>query len=91
MLSFFNDYDKVNKPAEPAAAPPAKTAPEDSGSSDPSTASFDDIKAYMDSKMEGLMEEVRKEMSKFTESQKTLPSDGSDTSQADNSNEKEDK
>lgn len=86
MLSFFNDYEKVNKPAE--AAPPAA---EPAAAPDPATASFDDIKAYMDSKMEGLMEEVRKEMSKFTESQKAGPSDGSDNTSQAQENEKEDK
>lgn len=85
MLSFFNDYEKVNKPAEAPPAEPAKAAP------DPSTTSFDDIKAYMDSKMEGLMEEVRKEMSKFTESQKAGTSDGSDNTSQAQEKEKEDK
>lgn len=91
MLSFFKDYEKVNKPAEAPPATTPKAAPEDAGSPDPSTASFDDIKAYMDSKMEGLMEEVRKEMSKFTESQKAGPSDGSDNTSQAQENEKEDK
>lgn len=63
MLNFFKDYEKLNPtPAQPPAAAP-KTGEELAGEN------LDDIKAYMESLKEGIMQEVRNEISKITVSQ----------------------
>lgn len=68
-LAFFDDYSKLHPEAQaqtaqttaaPAAAPSPETAPPD-----PSTASFDDIKAYIDATMESTLKTIKEEMSKF--------------------------
>lgn len=70
MLNFFKDYEKVNPTPPPAAAP--KTGEELAGES------IDDLKAYMESMKEGILAEVRDEISKIAPSQKPDASEQSD-------------
>lgn len=63
MLNFFKDYEKVNSVQTPPPAAGPKTGEELAGEN------LDDIKAYMESLKEGIMQEVRNEISKITVSQ----------------------
>lgn len=60
-LAFFDDYSKLHP--ETAAAPAAQSP--EAAPPDPSTASFDDIKAYIDATMESTLKTIKEEMSKF--------------------------
>ena len=71
MLNFFKDYEKVNPTPAPAPAAP-KTVEELAGEN------IDDLKAYMESMKEGILAEVRNEISKITPSQKPDTSEQSD-------------
>lgn len=64
-LAFFDDYSKLHPeaPAQPAPAQPAPS--QETAPPDPSTASFDDIKAYIDATMESTLKTIKEEMSKF--------------------------
>ena len=74
-LAFFDDYSKLHpeNPAQPAQSTPAQPAPAQENPAqpaqvstpDPSTASFDDIKAYIDATMESTIKTIKEEMSKF--------------------------
>ena len=68
-LAFFDDYSKLHPeaPAQPAPAQPAPAQenPAQVSTPDPSTASFDDIKAYIDATMESTIKTIKEEMSKF--------------------------
>ena len=78
MLNFFKDYEKVNPPqTQPPAATP-KTGEELAGES------IDDLKAYMESMKEGILAEVRDQISKITPSQKTDTSEQSDDIETNN-------
>ena len=64
MLNFFKDYEKVNPVQTPPPAAAPKTGEELAGEN------IDDLKAYMESMKEGILAEVREEISKITPSQK---------------------
>lgn len=72
MLNFFKDYEKVNPASAPAPAAAPKTGEELAGES------IDDLKAYMESMKEGILAEVREQISKITPSQKPDTSEQSD-------------
>lgn len=72
MLNFFKDYEKVNPATSPAPAAAPKTGEELAGES------IDDLKAYMESMKEGILAEVREQISKITPSQKPDTSEQSD-------------
>lgn len=72
MLNFFKDYEKVNPAPAPAPAAAPKTGEELAGEN------IDDLKAYMESMKEGILAEVRNEISKITPSQKSDTSEQSD-------------
>lgn len=90
-LAFFDDYSKLHP--ETAAAPAASSAPASNAAQspeaappDPSTASFDDIKAYIDATMESTLKTIKEEMSKFQPAAQSAQSAAVDinTSQANN-------
>lgn len=64
MLNFFKDYEKVNPVQTPPPAMSPKTGEELAGEN------IDDLKTYMESMKEGILAEVRAEISKITPSQK---------------------
>ena len=72
MLNFFKDYDKVHPVQTPPPAAAPKTGEELAGES------IDDLKAYMESMKEGILAEVRDQISKITPSQKPDTSEQSD-------------
>jgi hypothetical protein len=72
MLNFFKDYEKVNPTPTPPPAPAPKTGEALAAEN------IDDLKAYMESMKEGILQEVRNEMSKITQSQKSEASVQSD-------------
>lgn len=72
MLNFFKDYEKVNPVQTPPPATAPKTGEELAGES------IDDLKAYMESMKEGILAEVRDQISKITPSQKPDTSEQSD-------------
>ena len=78
MLNFFKDYEKVNPAPAPAPAAASKTGEELAGES------IDDLKAYMESMKEGILAEVREEISKITPSQKPDTSEQSDDIETNN-------
>lgn len=69
-LAFFDDYSKLHpetqaQTAQTTPAQPAPAQPAQASTPDPSTASFDDIKAYIDATMESTIKTIKEEMSKF--------------------------
>lgn len=71
-LAFFDDYSKLHPeaqaqttPAQPAPSQENPAQPAQASSPDPATASFDDIKAYIDATMESTIKTIKEEMSKF--------------------------
>lgn len=66
-LAFFDDYSKLHPEAQAAQTTPtpAQENPAQVSTPDPSTASFDDIKAYIDATMESTIKTIKEEMSKF--------------------------
>lgn len=72
MLNFFKDYEKVHPVQTPPPAAAPKTGEELAGES------IDDLKAYMESMKEGILAEVRDQISKITPSQKPDTSEQSD-------------
>lgn len=78
MLNFFKDYEKVNPVQTPSPAAASKTGEELAGES------IDDLKAYMESMKEGILAEVRDQISKITPSQKPDTSEQSDDIETNN-------
>lgn len=93
-LAFFDDYSKLHPEtqAQTAQTNPAQPAPtQETAPPDPSTASFDDIKAYIDATMESTLKTIKEEMSKFQPAAQSAQSAAVDinTSQANNNNSNE--
>lgn len=78
MLNFFKDYEKVNPVQTPPSAEAPKTGEELAGEN------IDDLKAYMESMKEGILAEVREQISKITPSQKPDTSEQSDDIETNN-------